>query len=104
MLLEFSKGKHIREASKLITEGKGDLEKLKNTRALNSSCGIDEVRKGVGVWTAELTMLRVMRRLEVLPDDDLGLRQIISRYYRDGRVIPSTEARRIGKTGKIRRV
>jgi len=38
-----------------------------------------------------------MRRLEALPADDLGLRRDISRYYRDGKVITSAEARRIAE-------
>ncbi len=53
--------------------------------------------KGVGVWTAELTMLRGMRRLEALPADDLGLRRTISHYYCGGKPITSAEARRIAE-------
>ena len=95
--LSFRKGEYIKEASKLITEGKLDLEKLKNYESSEQIIReLDKVR-GVGVWTAELTMLRGMRRLEALPADDLGLRRVISRYYRDGKVISSAQARRIGK-------
>jgi DNA-3-methyladenine glycosylase II len=42
-------------------------------------------------------MFRGMQRLEALPADDLGLKRVISRYYRDGKVIQSAEARRIAK-------
>jgi DNA-3-methyladenine glycosylase II len=95
--LSFRKGEYIKEASTLIAEGKLNLEKLKNYRSSEQIIKeLDEVR-GVGVWTAELTMLRGMQRLEALPADDLGLRRVISRYYRDGKVISSAEARRIGK-------
>jgi DNA-3-methyladenine glycosylase II len=95
--LSFRKAEYIKEASKLITEEKLNLEKLKdyeNSEKIIKE--LDEVR-GVGVWTAELTMLRGMQRLEALPADDLGLRRVISRYYRDGKVISSSEARRIGE-------
>jgi DNA-3-methyladenine glycosylase II len=96
--LSFRKGEYIKEASRLITEGKLDLEKLKNYESSEQIIQeLDEVR-GVGVWTAELTMLRGMRRLQALPADDLGLRRVISRYYRDGKAISSAEARRIGKS------
>jgi DNA-3-methyladenine glycosylase II len=95
--LSFLKGEYIKEASKRITEGKLDLEKLGSyDNSEQIILELDEVR-GVGVWTAELTMLRGMRRLDALPADDLGLRRVISRYYRDGKVISSDEARRIGK-------
>jgi len=95
--LSFRKGEYIKEASRLITEGKINLEKLKNYDSSEQIIReLDEIR-GVGVWTAELTMLRGMQRLEALPADDLGLRRVISRYYCDGKVIPSSEARRIAK-------
>ena len=95
--LSFRKAEYIKEASKLIKEGKLNLEKLRDYETSEKIIKeLDEVR-GVGVWTAELTMLRGMQRLEALPADDLGLRRVISRYYRDGKVISSAEARRIGE-------
>jgi DNA-3-methyladenine glycosylase II len=85
----------------LIAEGKLDLEGF---RSYESSEQIikefDEIR-GIGVWTAELTMLRGMQRLEALPADDLGLRRVIARYYRNRKPIRSPEARKIAeKWGK----
>jgi DNA-3-methyladenine glycosylase II len=96
--LSFRKGEYIKEASKLMTAGKLNLEKLKNYESSEQIIKeLDEIR-GVGVWTAELTMLRGMQRLEALPADDLGLRRVISRYYRDGKVISSAEARQIAES------
>jgi DNA-3-methyladenine glycosylase II len=95
--LSFRKGEYIKGASTLISEGKLDLEKLSNYEKSEQIIKeLDEI-KGIGVWTAEFTMLRGMRRLEALPADDLGLRRDISRYYRDGKVITSAEARRIAE-------
>ncbi len=95
--LSFRKSEYIKEASKLIMDGKLNLKKLRNYDSSEQIIReLDEIR-GVGVWTAELTMLRGMQRLEALPADDLGLRRVISRYYCDGKVIPSAEARRIAK-------
>jgi DNA-3-methyladenine glycosylase II len=95
--LSFRKGEYIKEASKLTSEGKLNLEKLKNYESSEQiTKELDEIR-GVGVWTAELTMLRGMQRLEALPADDSGLRRVISRYYRDGKVISSAEARQIAE-------
>ncbi len=95
--LSFRKGEYIKNVSTLITEGKLDLEKLRNyERSEQIIRELDEIR-GIGVWTAEFTMLRGMQRLEALPADDLGLRRDISRYYRDGKVIPSAEAQRIAE-------
>ena len=45
---------------------------------------LDDLR-GVGRWTAELAVLTGLRRLEVFPADDLGIRQIISQLYLNGK-------------------
>jgi DNA-3-methyladenine glycosylase II len=95
--LSFRKAEYIKGVAGLIAEGKLNLE---NFRSYESSEQIikelDEIR-GIGVWTAEFTMLRGLRRLEAFPADDLGLRRVISRYYRDGKMVQSGEARRIAE-------
>lgn len=45
---------------------------------------LDEL-PGVGRWTAELAVLSGLRRLEVFPQDDLGIRNIISTLYLHGK-------------------
>ena len=95
--LSFRKCEYIKGVSMLITEEKLNLEKFRNyERSDQIIKELDEIR-GIGVWTAELTMLRGLQRLEALPADDLGLRRIISRYYCDGKVIQSAEARQIAE-------
>jgi DNA-3-methyladenine glycosylase II len=95
--LSFRKGEYIKGASTLIAEGKLDLENFKSyERSEQIIKELDEIR-GIGVWTAELTMLRGMKRLDALPADDLGLRRVIALYYRNGKPIKSAEARRIAK-------
>ena len=82
----------------LIAQGKLNLETLKNRESSELIIGeLDQIR-GIGVWTAELTILRGMQRLDALPADDLGLRRVISRYYRDGKMISSAEARQIAES------
>ncbi len=96
--LSFRKAEYIKGAATLITKGKLDLEKFhgyKNVEQIIKE--LDEIR-GIGVWTAEFTMLRGLQRLEALPADDLGLRRVISRYYRDGEMVQSAEARRIAES------
>ena len=95
--LSFRKCEYIKGASTLIADGQLDLETLRSYESSEQIVReLDEIR-GIGVWTAEFTMLRGMQRLEALPADDLGLRRDISRYYRDGKVIKSAEARRIAE-------
>ena len=91
------KAEYIQEAAQLIVTGKLDLEQLKTDKSAEEIVSrLDEVR-GIGVWTAELTMLRGMQRLDALPADDFGIRRVISRYYRGGKPIKAAEARETAK-------
>jgi DNA-3-methyladenine glycosylase II len=85
----------------MVFTGNLDLEKLKGYEHVEYIiAGLDKVR-GVGVWTAELTILRGMQRFEAIPADDLGLRRVISHYYCSDRAISPGEARQIAaKWGK----
>jgi DNA-3-methyladenine glycosylase II len=91
------KAEYIHGASQLIANGKLDLESMKNEK--NSEHIIEELDevRGIGVWTAELTMLRGMQKLDALPADDFGIRRVISRYYCDGKPIKTAGAREIAK-------
>jgi DNA-3-methyladenine glycosylase II len=91
------KAEYIYYAAESIVDGKLDLEKLKNNPDDEQVIAeLDEI-KGVGVWTAELTLLRGMRRLDVLPADDFGIRRVISTYYCGGKPINAAEARQIAE-------
>jgi DNA-3-methyladenine glycosylase II len=96
--LSLRKAEYIQNAAKLIAAGKLDLEKLKsNPNPDEIIAELDEIR-GIGVWTAKLTMLRGMQKLDALPADDLGIRRVISRYYCGGKSIGTDEAREIAKS------
>jgi DNA-3-methyladenine glycosylase II len=91
------KAEYLHEAAQLIVAGKLDLEGLKRQENAGEIISkLDRVR-GIGVWTAELTMLRGMERLDALPADDFGIRRVISRYYCGGSPITAAEAREIAK-------
>jgi DNA-3-methyladenine glycosylase II len=95
--LSLRKAEYIQNAAKLIMDGKLDLEQLKNNPDPEKIIAeLDEVR-GIGVWTAELTMLRGMQKLDALPADDFGIRRVISTYYCGGKSIKTAEAREIAK-------
>ena len=91
------KAECIRNIVSIIAEGKLNLETLKTEKNVNDIIEELDKIKGVGVWTAELTILRGMSRLEALPADDLGLRRTISRYYCGGTPILSSGARKIAE-------
>lgn len=95
------KAEYIQGAAQLIAQGKLDLESMKFEKdPEHIVVELDKIR-GIGVWTAELTMLRGMQRLDTLPADDFGIRRVISTYYCDGKSIKTKEARSIAeKWGK----
>lgn len=99
--LSQKKAEYITEISGLITARKLDLERFRDYDDAGEIVSeLDKIR-GIGVWTAELTMVRGMARMEVMPADDLGLRRTISHFYRNDREGSGEEARKIGeKWGK----
>jgi len=91
------KAEYIREAAELIVAGKLDLEQLKSQKSSEEIIRELDAVRGIGVWTAELTMLRGMQRLDALPADDFGIRRVISTYYCGGRPIKAAEARKVAE-------
>ncbi len=91
------KAQYLQGATQLIVDGKLDLESLKNKENSEEIISELDAIRGIGVWTAELTMLRGMQKLDAFPADDLGLRHVISSFYCDGKAIKAEEAREIAK-------
>lgn len=91
------KAEYIYGAAKAITDGRLDLEAMKTNPDIEAPINELDALKGIGVWTAELTIYRGMQRLEVLPADDFGIRRVISKYYCGGKPIKAAEAREVAK-------
>ncbi len=89
------KAEYVQGVARLAAGGL-DLE---NFPAWGEEKIIEELSKirGVGVWTAEMTMIRGMQKFDALPADDLGLRRVIAHYYRGGEKISGVEARQIAE-------
>jgi len=95
--LSTRKAEYIIEISKMIARGNLDLENYKD---YDDAQGIiEELDKitGIGVWTAELTIMRAMNKNDVIPADDLGLRRVIAHFYCNDKRITGEEARRIAE-------
>lgn len=86
------KAEYVRDVSKLVAEGALDLDVLAGRREDEIIDALSKIR-GIGVWTAEMTLIRGMQKFDAIPADDLGLRKVISHYYYEGRVITGAEAR-----------
>jgi DNA-3-methyladenine glycosylase II len=93
--LSLRKAEYICGVAKLVVDGVLDLEGLAKCGSREFVVSVLDSIRGIGVWTAELTMLRGMHRFDVLPADDFGLRRVISRYYCEGRSIDAFEVGQI---------
>ncbi len=80
---------YIRDLCQRIVNGSLDLNRLSDEPDEEVVRQLDAV-KGIGRWTAEMSLIFVLGRADVLPVDDLGLRKAAKRVYRL-RSLPSKE-------------
>jgi DNA-3-methyladenine glycosylase II len=73
--------RYIRDLSERIENGVLDLKQLSRLPSDEVVKELDEV-KGIGRWTAEMFLIFVLGRTDVLPVDDLGLRKAVQKTYR----------------------
>lgn len=71
---------YIRGLAKMTRDG---LVRFDHVHTLEDAAIIDHFTqvKGVGVWTAQMFLIFALRRLDVLPTGDLGVRAAIKRAY-----------------------
>ena len=93
------KAEYVKGVSKLLTSGELKLEDMKDMDEKTVFSELCKMR-GIGRWTAELTMVRGMHKHDTMPADDLGLRRCIARYYRGGKPVSSDEARAVAEKWK----
>jgi len=80
---------YIRDLCERIVNGRLELKALKDLPDEEVVRQLDAVR-GIGRWTAEMFLIFVLGRTDVLPVDDLGLRKTAKRIYKL-RKLPSPE-------------
>ena len=74
------KASYIRDLCQRLAQGELDLKGLRNLPDDEVVRELDAV-KGIGRWTAEMFLIFVLGRTDVLPVDDLGLRKAAKRVY-----------------------
>jgi DNA-3-methyladenine glycosylase II len=95
--LSVRKSEYVTNIAKLVAEKELDLEVLRNYDDVPKIIEKLDAVRGIGAWTAELTIARSMHKYDVIPYDDLGLRRVISHYYRNDKKITAEEARTIAE-------
>ncbi|HYL38620.1 MAG TPA: DNA-3-methyladenine glycosylase [Bryobacteraceae bacterium] len=78
--LSKQKTAYIRDLARKTARGKVSFEAL---HALSDDQVIEHLTqvKGIGVWTAHMFLIFALRRLDVLPTGDLGVRTAIRKAY-----------------------
>ncbi len=90
------KAEYVKGIGRLVMNGL-DLDSLSSRSEKEIIEELVKIR-GVGVWTAEMTMIRGMQKYDAIPADDLGLRRVIANYYNHGEKITGDDARRIAQS------
>lgn len=78
--ISYSKIKYIKGIAEAIEKKEIDLEKLPKLRDEEVIAELTKL-KGIGRWTAEMTLMFTLKRLDVFSMGDLGLRNAVSRLY-----------------------
>ena len=95
--LSRGKADYIKGIAERISVREVDLEQLRQCEDLREILDRLCALRGVGTWTAELTAIRGLNRLDAIPADDVGLQRWISHYYCGDRRITSAQARNIAE-------
>lgn len=91
--LTIRKGEYIRDISRQIIAGELDVEAFREYADTGSIISDMVKLRGIGRWTAELTILRGLHRADAFPADDIAVRRFISRSYFGGTKVSSADAR-----------
>ncbi|MGC2696878.1 MAG: DNA-3-methyladenine glycosylase [Candidatus Angelobacter sp.] len=88
---------YIRDLAEHALSGKVDFAKLPDMTDEEVIAALTDI-KGVGVWTAHMFLLFSLRRPNVLPTGDLGVRMAIQRAYRKRKLPPPKQIEQIAKS------
>jgi DNA-3-methyladenine glycosylase II len=101
--LSLRKSEYIKGIAEKVVKGEFDPEGLKK---LSNEEVIEELKefRGLGKWSAELVLCTGLKRKDVIPADDLGVRRTISKFYFNDKNISGDEVRKLTeKWGALKR-
>jgi len=92
--LSWRKSEYIKGIAEKVVDGDFDPDGLKK---LSNEEVIEELKRfrGIGRWSAELVLCTGLKRKDVIPADDLGVRRTVSRFYLNGKNISGDEVRKL---------
>ena len=96
--LSSGKARYILNLAEAVVSGQVPLEEFDETWDDQTITQALTAVKGIGVWTAEMFLIFVMNRPDVLPAGDLGVRVALQRPARAGRAAGAARLPRPGRT------
>lgn len=92
--LSWRKSEYIKGIAEKVVNGEFDPEGLKK---LSNEEVIEELKKfrGLGRWSAELVLCTGLKRKDVIPADDLGVRRTVSKFYFNRKNVSGDEVRKL---------
>ena len=95
--LSSRKSEYIKEISHMVVTGELDLDKFDAYQDIGAIRDELKAIRGIGDWTAEMTMIRGLHKMDSFPADDIGLQAKMSHYYgKEGRA-SSDDLRRVAE-------
>ena len=79
--LSGQKVRYVRDLALAFQDGRVQPRRLSRQSNEDIIAGLTRI-KGIGRWTAEMFLIFSLNRPDVLPVDDLGIRQSVQRWYR----------------------
>jgi len=79
--LSARKSEYVRDAASMVSSGELDLDRFESYEDVDRIRDELKAVRGVGDWTAEMTMLRGLGRMDSLPAGDVGIQAKMTYYY-----------------------
>jgi len=88
---------YIRDLAEHAVSGKVDFARLPDMSDEEVIAALTDI-KGVGVWTAHMFLIFSLRRPNILPTGDLGVRMAIQRFYRKRKPPTPKQVEQVART------
>jgi DNA-3-methyladenine glycosylase II len=94
-----SKATYVRALAEAVDSGQLDIEGLSDRSNAEAEEALTRV-KGIGPWSAEMFLIHQLRRADILPAGDLGIRTAVRAVYGLPQVPSIDDVRRLGEAWK----
>ena len=91
-----SKATYVRGLAEAVSSGQLDFDRVERSSDEDAEAALTRIR-GIGPWSAEMFLIHQLRRNDILPAGDLGIRASVRRIYSLPEVPSIDQVRRLGE-------